>query len=75
MLRARLRLSASRAFTIHPGIGYDIIVNHPMYHGGAIGRAAGLDARIFAASVDRLDGGVYVSIGCAIMIRKFSRRR
>ncbi len=55
------------AFTVHPGIGYDIIVNHPLYHGGAIGRAAGTDARIFAASVDRLDGGVYLSIGSAIM--------
>jgi hypothetical protein len=55
------------AFTVHPGIGYDIIVNHPLYHGGAIGRAAGTDARIFAASVDRLDGGVYLSIGTAIM--------
>jgi hypothetical protein len=54
-------------FTVHPGIGYDIIVNHPMYHGGAIGRAAGLDARIFAASVDRLEGGVHISIGSAIM--------
>ena len=54
-------------FTVHPGIGYDIIINHPMYHGGAIGRAAGQDARIFAASVDRLEGGVHVSIGCAIM--------
>jgi hypothetical protein len=54
-------------FTVHPGIGYDIIVNHPMYHGGAIGRAAGHDARIFAASVDRLEGGVHVSIGSAIM--------
>ena len=55
------------AFTVHPGIGYDIIVNHPLFHGGAIGRAAGTDARIFAASVDRLDGGVYLSIGSAIM--------
>jgi hypothetical protein len=54
-------------FTVHPGIGYDIITNHPMYHGGAIGRAAGLDARIFTASVDQLEGGVHVSIGCAIM--------
>ncbi len=55
------------AFTVHPGIGYDIIVNHPLFHGGAIGRAAGTDARIFAASVDRLDGGVHVAIGSAIM--------
>jgi hypothetical protein len=54
-------------FTVHPGIGYDIITNHPMYHGGAIGRAAAHDARIFAASTDRLDGGVHVSIGSAIM--------
>ena len=55
-------------FTVHPGIGYDIIVNHPMYHGGAIGRAAATDARIFAASTDRLaEGGVYLSVGSAIM--------
>jgi hypothetical protein len=54
-------------FTVHPGIGYDIIVNHPLYHGGAIGRAAATDARIFAASVDRLEGGVYLSVGSAIM--------
>ena len=54
-------------FTVHPGIGYDIIVNHPLYHGGAMGRAATTDVRIFAASVDRLDGGVYLSVGSAIM--------
>ena len=54
-------------FTVHPGIGYDIIVNHPLYHGAAIGRAAATDVRIFAASVDRLDGGVHMSIGSAIM--------
>lgn len=55
------------SFTVHPGIGYDIIINHPMYHGGAMGRAAARDARVFAASVDQLEGGVHVSIGCAIM--------
>ena len=53
--------------TVHPGIGYDIITNHPMYHGGAIGRAAATDTRIFAQSVDRLEGGVYLSVGSAIM--------
>jgi len=53
--------------TVHPGIGYDIIVNHPLYHGGAIGRAATTDVRIYTASVDRLDGGVYLSVGSAIM--------
>ena len=53
--------------TVHPGIGYDIIVNHPMYHGGAMGRAAETDARIFAHSALNLTGGVYISIGSAIM--------
>jgi hypothetical protein len=53
--------------TVHPGIGYDIIVNHPMYHGAAIGRAAQTDAQIFAQQVDSLDGGVYMSVGSAIM--------
>ena len=55
------------ALTVHPGIGYDIITNHPLYHGGAIGRAATTDVRVFTASVDQLDGGVYLSIGSAIM--------
>ena len=60
--------------TIHPGIGYDIIVNHPLYHGGAIGRTATTDVRTFAASVERLDGGVYISVGSAIMSCRSSRR-
>ena len=53
--------------TVHPGIGYDIITNHPMFHGGALGRAAGTDARIFAQSALNLSGGVYLSVGSAIM--------
>ena len=53
--------------TVHPGIGYDIIVNHPMYHGAAIGRAAQTDAQVFAQQVEGLDGGVYISVGSAIM--------
>lgn len=54
-------------FTVHPGIGYDIIATHPMFNGAAIGRAAELDFRTFAQSVDGLDGGVVLSIGSAIM--------
>ncbi len=53
--------------TIHPSIGYDIIINHPMYHGGAMGRAAATDARVFAQGVAELSGGVYLSVGSAIM--------
>ena len=54
-------------FTVHPGIGYDIISNHPMFNGGALGRAAALDFRLFGGSVERLDGGVVLSVGSAIM--------
>jgi len=53
--------------TVHPGIGYDIVACHPMFDGAAIGRAADLDFRKFAGSVDELDGGVVLSIGSAIM--------
>jgi hypothetical protein len=54
-------------FTAHPGIGYDIIATHPMFNGAAIGRAAEMDFRLFGAAVERLDGGVVLSVGSAIM--------
>lgn len=53
--------------TVHPGIGYDIIANHPMFNGAAIGRAAEMDFRLFGTAVDNLDGGVVLSVGSAIM--------
>jgi hypothetical protein len=53
--------------TVHPGIGYDIISNPPMFNGGAIGRAGGLDFQRFVASVATLQGGVVLSVGSAIM--------
>ena len=55
------------SLTVHPGIGYDIISVHPMFNGAAIGRAAAVDFRRFAAAVEELDGGVVMSIGSAIM--------
>lgn len=53
--------------TVHPGIGYDIISNHPMFNGAAIGRAADLDFRQFAGAVEGLDDGIVLSVGSAIM--------
>ncbi len=53
--------------TIHPGIGYDIYTNHPMFCGAAIGRAAAMDFRKFAGSVATLEGGVVINIGTAVM--------
>jgi hypothetical protein len=53
--------------TVHPGIGYDIISNHPMFNGAVIGRAAGVDFRLFSTAVEGLDDGVVLSVGSAIM--------
>jgi hypothetical protein len=53
--------------TVHPGIGYDIISNHPMFNGAAIGRAAETDFRLFGGAVEGLDDGVVLSVGSAIM--------
>jgi hypothetical protein len=54
-------------FTGHPMIGHDIIYNHPMNHGGALGRVALRDFLTFAEAVSRIDGGVYLSLGSAVM--------
>ena len=53
--------------TVHPGIGYDIISNHPVFNGAAIGRAAELDFKLFGGSLSRLDDGVVLNVGSAIM--------
>jgi len=55
------------AFTGHPMIGHDIIYNHPMNHGGCLGRAALRDFLAFAHAVRGIDGGVYLSVGSAVM--------
>ncbi len=54
-------------FTVHPGVGYDIIANHPMFYGALIGRAAVMDFRTIAGSIEQLDGCVVLSVGSAIM--------
>jgi len=54
-------------FTGHPMIGHDIIYNHPMNHCASLGRAAQRDFLTYAESVSRLDGGVYISVGSAVM--------
>lgn len=53
--------------TVHPGIGYDIISNHPVFNGAAIGRAAEADFKLFGGSVANLEGGVVLNVGSAIM--------
>ncbi len=54
-------------FTGHPMIGHDIIYCHPANHGAAVGRTALRDFLVFARNVQDLAGGVYISIGSAVM--------
>ena len=54
-------------FTGHPMFGHDIIYCHPLNCGAAIGRTAERDFLIFANTINQLDGGVYLSVGSAVM--------
>jgi hypothetical protein len=65
-LQARAR-AAGVPFTGHPMIGHDIIYTHPMNSCAAVGRTAERDFLRFAAAVARLEGGVYLSVGSAVM--------
>jgi hypothetical protein len=53
--------------TVHAGIGYDILHEHPNCDGAALGDASYRDFLIFAATVEHLEGGVVLSFGSAVM--------
>ncbi|MBN8732820.1 MAG: hypothetical protein J0L64_19950 [Acidobacteria bacterium] len=53
--------------TVHCGIGYDILHEHPNCDGAALGAASYTDFLLFARAVEGLEGGVMVSFGSAIM--------
>jgi hypothetical protein len=53
--------------TVHVGVGYDIIHEHPNCDGGALGAASYRDFLIFARSVEDLEGGIMLNFGSAIM--------
>ena len=65
LLAAGYRLSIP--VTVHVGIGYDIVHEHPNCDGAATGGASYRDFLIFARTVERLEGGVLLSFGSAIM--------
>jgi hypothetical protein len=53
--------------TVHVGIGYDIIHEHPNCDGAALGAASYRDFLVFARTVENLEGGILLSFGSAIM--------
>ncbi len=54
--------------TVHVAIGTDIIHFHPAVDGAAVGKTSHLDFRIFATLVSRLEGGVYINLGSAVIL-------
>ena len=53
--------------TVHVGIGYDIIHEHPNCDAAALGEASYRDFLIVAESVSHLQGGVLLNVGTSIM--------
>jgi hypothetical protein len=65
ILAAAVRLGVP--ITVHVGVGYDIIHEHPNCDGAALGQTSYQDFLIFTESVTKLEGGVLLSLGSAVM--------
>jgi hypothetical protein len=53
--------------TVHVGVGHDIIHEHPNCDGAALGQSSYQDFLIFAETVTKLEGGVLLNFGSAVM--------
>ena len=54
--------------TVHVALGTDIIHMHPQASGAAIGDVSLRDFRYFTSCVARLQGGVYINCGSAVVL-------
>lgn len=54
--------------TVHVAIGTDIIHCHPKADGAAIGAASHQDFRMLAGLVAKLEGGVFINLGSAVIL-------
>jgi hypothetical protein len=53
--------------TVHIGIGYDILHEHPNFDPAAFGTASYRDFLAVCSTVDKLEGGVFLCMGSAVM--------
>jgi hypothetical protein len=65
VLAAGVRLGIP--ITVHVGIGYDIVHEHPNCDGAALGQTSYQDFLIFTETVTRLEGGIALNFGSAVM--------
>uniref|UniRef100_UPI00405713C8 hypothetical protein n=1 Tax=Candidatus Electrothrix sp. TaxID=2170559 RepID=UPI00405713C8 len=54
--------------TVHVAVGTDIIHIHPDADGAAIGQCSYHDFRVFCRLVSKLEGGVYMNVGSAVLL-------
>jgi hypothetical protein len=55
-------------FTLHVAIGTDVVHQHASCDGASIGSATHRDFRILAAALAKLDGGVVLNVGSAVIL-------
>lgn len=65
VLAAAARLNVP--VTVHVGVGYDIIHEHPNCDGAALGQTSYQDFLVFTETVRRLEQGVMLNFGSAVM--------
>jgi hypothetical protein len=53
--------------TVHVGIGYDIIHEHPNCDGAALGAASYRDFLVITQAITQMQGGVVLSVGTQVM--------
>jgi hypothetical protein len=53
--------------TVHIGLGYDIIHEHPNADGAALGAASYRDFLIITQTITQMEGGVVMSVGSQVM--------
>jgi hypothetical protein len=54
--------------SVHVAIGTDTIHFHPSADGASLGKASHHDFRLFATLVSKLEGGVFVNLGSAVIL-------
>lgn len=65
LLAAAVRVG--RPVTVHIGVGYDIIHEHPNFDPASFGTASYRDFLSVCHTVDKLEGGVFLCMGSAVM--------
>jgi hypothetical protein len=54
--------------TVHVAIGTDTIHFHPSADGASLGKASHQDFRLFATLISKLEGGMFINLGSAVIL-------